>query len=486
MREMKRILISSIIVLAAISISFGQTEVKESPGSKIISNITAGNIQLTIPEVGRDVERAVLDNGLILYLYEDHRIPLLNLSAVIRCGSIFDPPEKDGLSGIVGTVMRNGGAKTISGDSLNIIMEYIGGSLETGISSERGSASLSVLPKDIDLGLSLFADLIRNPLFPQDKIDLAKSDIKNNIKRRNDSPGNVVGRHFSNMIYGDHPFGRALEWASVKGITQQDLIDYHRKFFNPNNIMIGISGDFNKAEMVEKIKKYLGDWPKSDTPIPAYPEVEVEYHPGVYEIWKDINQAFLRIGHLGIKRDNPDRYAVQLLNFILGGSFTSRLTLKVRADEGLAYHVGSSFPTGSRDYSAFSVDCQTKGATAYKATRLITDEIEKIRKDGVSESELKDAGDATINSLAFNFDTAHKIVMNLLSLEYDGYPADYYKGYFDFYRKVTRDDIKRVAQKYLQPDKLTYIVVGKSETYEKPLDEFGKVTNIQLTEPVTE
>ncbi len=474
------------MVLVAISVSFGQAEVKESPGSKIISGITTGAIQLTIPEVGREVERVVLDNGLILYLYEDHRIPLINLSAVIRCGSIFDPLEKNGLSGIVGTVMRNGGTKTISGDSLNIIMEYIGGSLETNISSERGSASLSVLPKDIDQGLGLFADLIRNPLFPQDKIDLAKSDIKNGIKRRNDDPGNVVGRYFTNMIYGDHPFGRVLEWASIKGITQQDLINYHKKFFAPNNIMIAISGDFNKADMVQEIKKYLGDWPKSNAPIPAYPEVKVEYHPGVYEVWKDINQAFLRIGHLGIKRDNPDRYAVQLLNFILGGSFTSRLTLKVRADEGLAYHVGSSFPTGGRDYSAFSVDCQTKGATAYKATRLITDEIEKIRKDGVSENELKDAADATINSLAFSFDTAHKIVMSLMTLEYDGYPADYYKGYLDFFRKVTRDDIKRVAQKYLQPDKLTYIVVGKSETYEKPLDEFGKVTSIKLADPVIE
>jgi len=465
--------------------AFGQSNSNVSPGSKIIEGLTSGKIELTIPEVGRDVERVALDNGIILYLYEDHHLPLFNLSAVIRCGSIFDPAEKAGLSGIVGSVMRNGGSEKVSGDSLNILMEYIGGSLETGIGDERGTVSLSVLSKDIDLGLGLFADLIRNPAFPQDKIDLAKSDIRNNIKRRNDNPGSVSNRYFYSIIYGDHPYGRVLEWATVNGITRQDLIDYHRKFFVPNNIMIGISGDFNKADMVEKLKKLLGDWQKSSTPLPAYPAVAMEYHPGVYEVWKDINQAFIKLGELGIKRDNPDRYAVRLLNYILGGgSFTSRLTSRVRSDEGLAYHVSSSFPIDSRDYGAFSADCQTKSATAYKAVKIITEEIEKIRTNGVTDVELTDAKDATINNLVFNFDGSQKIVMNLLSLEYDGYPADYYKNYFDNYRKVTLDDIKRVAQAYLQPDKLTYIIVGKAETYEKPLDEFGKVTKIQLTDPV--
>jgi predicted Zn-dependent peptidase len=484
---MKKIICYLLIIMILTGFAFGQTEMAKSPGSKIIDSLTIGKIELAIPEVGKEVERVTIDNGIVLYLYQSNKLPIFNLSATIRCGGIFDPFEKNGLSGIVGTVLRTGGSKTITGDSLNIIMEFMGGSLETWISDERGSASLSVMSKDIDLGLQLFADLIRNPAFPQDKLDLAKADIKNGIKRRDDSPNSVVGRYFANTIYGDHPYGRILEWESVKGITPQDLIDYHQRYFVPNNIMIAISGDFDKAGIIEKIKKYFGDWQKSDQPLPPYPEVKTEYHPGVYQVWKDINQAYMKIGHLGIKRDNPDRYAIQLVNYILGGgSFTSRLTSRVRSDEGLAYHVSSSFYTGGRDLGAFGAECQTKSATAYKATKLITDEIKRIRDESVTEDELEDARDATINRLVFEFDSPHKIVTALTNLEYDGYPMDYYNGHFDRFRKITRDDIKRVAQKYLQPDKLTYIIVGKPETFEKPLDEFGKVTNIQIAPPVIE
>jgi predicted Zn-dependent peptidase len=484
---MKRLKYIAFLSLAIFSAKFDDVAAQKSPGSRIIDSLSRAEMELTIPEVGREVERVVLDNGIILYLYENHRLPLFNLTTYIRCGAVLDPAEKAGLSGIVGAAMRTGGSKTISGDSLNIIMEYMGGSLETWIGDERGEVSLRALSKDIDTALTLFADLLRNPAFPKDKIDLAKSDVKNNIKRRNDNPHNILGIYFNNIIYGDHPSGRVLEWATVKGLTREDLIDYHNRFFVPNNIMMAISGDFNKTGLIEKMKELFGDWPRSSAPLPRYPEVKYEFHPGVYQVWKDINQAFLRIGHLGIKRDNPDRYAIHLLNYILGGgSFTSRLTSRVRSDEGLAYHVRSAFPIGERDYGAFAINCQTKGATAYKATSIILEEIEKIRRDGVKAEELDDARDAVLNNLVFDFDSAHKIATALLSLEYDGYPLDYYKGYFDRYRAVTADDIKRVAKEYLKPESLTYIIVGKPETFEKRFDEFGPVTNIRLTEPVVD
>jgi zinc protease len=175
------------------------------------------------------------------------------------------------------------------------------------------------------------------------------------------------------------------------------------------------------------------------------------------------------------------------MNYILGGgSFTSRLTSRVRSDEGLAYHVSSSFDIGSRDYGTFSASCQTKSSTAYKAIRIITDEIEKIGADGVTEQELKDAQNSLVNRLVFNFETASSIVRNLMSLEFDGYPADYYQTYLANYRKVTPADIKTVAQKYLQKDRLTFVVVGKPESFEKPLTEFGPVRDIEPPQPVLE
>lgn len=485
---MKRLISYAItLLILAVTTIHAQTPPTKSIASKTIESLSKGKIELTIPRLGVGVERVVLANGLTLYFYEDHKLPLFNVTALVHCGSVYDPLEKNGLSSLVGTVMRSGGTRAVSGDSLSILLEYIGGSLETSIGSESGSATLSVLSKDQDLGLKLMADLLRNPAFPQEKFDLAKTDIKNQIKRRNDSPSRMVSTYFYNTVYGGHPKGRILEWSSVKGLTIEDLADYHQRFFVPNGTILGISGDFNKTELLSKITQYFGDWKKSSQTLPAEPEVNLTYRPGVYQVNKDITQAYLMIGELGIKRDNPDRYAVGLLNYVLGGgSFTSRLTSRVRSDEGLAYHVSSSFDTDSRDYGTFVANCQTKSATAHKATRIITEEIEMIRKEGVAEQELEEARSSIINRLVFNFDTSAKIVRNLMSLEFDGYPLDYYDKYLENYRRVTLADVRQVAQKYLKPDQLTYIVVGKPETFEKPLSEFGKITNIEPAKPVIE
>ncbi|MGB5137291.1 MAG: pitrilysin family protein [Candidatus Zixiibacteriota bacterium] len=473
------------IVFAAVS--QGQNAEPKSAGAKVIEGLSEEKIELTIPKVGAGVDRVVLENGMTIFLYEDRRFPLLNATAMIHCGGIYDPLEKNGLSSLVGTVMRSGGTKSISGDSLNILMEFAGGILESQIGTESGSVSLGVLSKDTDLGLKLLSDLLRNPAFPQEKLELAKTDMKNSIRRRNDDPNRVASTYFSSTVYGDHPYGRMLDWSSVKTITVEDLAAYHKRFFVPNGVMLGISGDFDKKEMLAKIKTYFGDWQKSDQPLPTKPEVKAEYHPGVYQVIKDINQAYLMIGELGIKRDNPDRYAVDLLNYILGGgSFTSRLTGRVRSDEGLAYRVGSRFDINSSDLGEFAANCQTKSSTAHKATRLITEEIANISKDGVTADELIDAQNSITNRLVFSFDSAAKIVRNLMSLEFDGYPADFYDQYLDNYAKVTMADVKAAAEKYLKPEQMTYIVVGKPETFEKSLDEFGKVTNIELVKPVVE
>ncbi|MEW5925252.1 MAG: pitrilysin family protein [Candidatus Zixiibacteriota bacterium] len=480
-----------IFILLGISVlagfAFAQDNALKSPGSKIVESMKFGEIALNIPEVGRDVERVVLDNGIIVYLYEDHSLPLFNIFTNIRCGAIYDPDDKDGLSEIVGRVMRTGGTKTISGDSLNILLEFIGGSLETSIGDEAGNASLSLLSKDIDLGLKLYADLLRNPAFPQDQIDLVKEEIKNRIKRRNDKPGDITRRYFYQILYESHPLGRVQEWATIKSITRDDLVNYHNRFFVPNNIMIGVAGDFNSLDIMAALKKFLGDWKKSDSPLPDYPAVSTVSHPGVYQIKKDINQANIRIGELGIKRDNPDRYAIDLMNYILGGgSFTSRLTSRVRSDEGLAYSVGSRYITDSRDFGSFFAYTQTKSSTAHKAVRLMLEEIKKIRNEGVTTAELEEARSATINQFIFNFDNSGEIIRNLMSLEYDGYPLDYYNHYLDFYRKITLDDIRRVANEYLKPENLTIILVGNPDLYEKPMDEFGPVTNIDLVNPIIE
>lgn len=458
-----------------------------SKGSQMVAKLKGPEIAWSVPEVGKEVQRDVLDNGIIVYSMPDHRLPLFSVTALVHCGDAYVPLEKMAIPGLAMNVMRAGGTTTMPVDSLNTILESIGASLEIRGGYDNARASLDVMAKDMDLGLRLLADLLRNPAFPDDKLELAKEQLKTDIRRRNDNPGGITGREYNHILYGDHPSGRIIEWSYIKPITRADLIAYYDAFFAPNNLMLGVTGDFDPVQVNDLLNKYFGDWQKKEIVLPGVPKVDATPKPGVYEFYKDINQANIRFGHLGVDRDNPDRYAIGIMNYILGGgSFTSRITSKVRSDEGLAYHAGSTFQTDGRDLGTFNADCQTKLSTTYKAIRLMVDEVNRIRTEPVSDEELNDAKDSYINRYIFNFTTPAQIVGQLMSLEFDNRPPDLFQKYLENIRTITKDDILRVAKTYLKPENLTFVVVGKPDGFEKPLDEFGKVTTIEVTEPVIE
>lgn len=478
-----------IVIMAALLLMLSASFVsaQESEGSKIIAGFNYPDIKWSVPEVGKEVRREVLDNGIILYMMKDDRLPLFNISALFRCGEIYYPLEKMAVADMTGEMMRRGGTTNIAPDSLNTLLESIGASLETYIGTESGSATLRVMSKDTELGIEMLNDVLRNPAFPEDQLDLVKAESKNSIKRRNDRPAGILTRHFYNLLYGDHPDGRVLEWEYVKSVTRQDMIDCHSKYFAPNNLMLGITGDFDPDQIIGLLNKYMGDWKSAEIDFPEMPKVADNPKPGVYQIFKDINQTNIRIGHLGINRDNPDRYAINVMNYILGGgSFTSRMTTKVRSDEGLAYSVGSRYQTSNRDLGAFYAYCQTKASTTHFAMELMMAEVNRIRDEKVDDEELESAKDSYINRYVFNFTSASQIVGQLMRLEFNDRPRDLLKQYIGNILAVTKDDILRVAKKYLDPEKLSFVVVGNPASFDKPLDDFGTITNIELEDPVLE
>jgi len=252
-------------------------------------------------------------------------------------------------------------------------------------------------------------------------------------------------------------------------------------------MMIAFSGDFKTEDMIKKVKQVFGKWQRQEIEFPEIPEVEYAFKPGVFIIDKDITQANIRVGHLGIKRDNPDKWAISLMNYILGGgSFTSRLTTRVRSDEGLAYSVRSVFAAGSRDYGAFMAYAQTKTATAKRALEIFFEEFENIKNSLPTEEELESARESYINNFIFQFDSPGEITNRLMSLEYDDYPENYYRTYLDNIRSITLEDIRRVAQKYLHPDSMTIMIVADTSSLESDLSEFGEVTYLELKEPIAE
>jgi predicted Zn-dependent peptidase len=481
---MKKYIVITIAIFIALSGAVSNAQEKSSAGSKVISELKYPELKWSVPEVGKEVQRVVLDNGIILYLLEDHELPLISANFTVRTGSIYDTKERQAIADITGTVMRTGGTKTYSPDSLNAILEFIAASVETGIGTESGYGSMSVMSKDLDLGLEILNEVLRFPLFSEEKIDLEKSQVKESILRRNDHPRSILGREFNHLIYGDHPYGSITEWDEVKNISRDDLIEYHKKYFAPQNIMMAFSGDFKADDLIKKMNNIFGDWAQTEIDFPPIPDVEYQFKPGVYLINKDISQGNVRVGHLGIKRDNPDKFAISIMNYILGGgSFTSRLTSRVRSDEGLAYSVRSSFSTSSRDYGLFTASTQTKSATAYRALEIFFEEFELIRKGIPTQDEFDSARDSYINNFIFQFDSPGEIVNRLMSLEYNGYPEDYYTTYLDNIRVITLEDIQRVAEKYLHPDSMTIMIVGNTSELEGDFTKFGSITNIELEEP---
>jgi len=431
------------------------------------------------------VHQVTLANGMRLFLLEDHELPLISVSARIRTGSIYDPPGKIGLAAVTGTVMRTGGTKSRTGDEIDEQLESIAASVETGIGLNSGSAYVSVLKKDIDVGLEILADVLMNPAFREDKIMLAKIQHRSSIARRNDDVGSIAAREFKKLIYGPQSvYARHTEYATIDNINRNDLIAFHKNFFGPNNIMLGIWGDFDTEEMIKKIEKAFEAWEKVDTALPKIPPVEYDYPKTVNVIRKDdVNQSNIYLGHIGGLRSNPDYFALILMNRILGSGFTSRLFKNVRSREGLAYSVFGIY-SANYDYPGlFYVGCQTKSEATVKAVRAMTEEVRIMTESLVTDQELALAKDSYLNSFVFNFDTKGEIVQRLMTYAYYGYPQDFLEKTKDSIEKVTKEDVLRVAKKYLRPDKVQILAVGRPQDFDEPLSALGKVNEIDITIP---
>jgi zinc protease len=432
-----------------------------------------------------EVEQVTLANGMRLFLLEDHELPLVNVSVRIRTGSIYEPAEKTGLASITGMVMRTGGTKSRTGDEIDEELESIAASVETGIGLNSGSASMSVLKKDLDTGLAILADVLMNPAFREDKIQLAKMQHRSSIARRNDSVGAVAGREFDKLIYGARSlYARHTEYATIDSISRDDLLAFHEKFFGPNNAMLAVWGDFNTKQMIEKIEQAFEEWEKVDLQLPEVPEVKYEFRKTVNVVRKDdVNQSNVYLGHIGGLRSDPDYFALIVMNRILGGGFTSRLFRNVRSREGLAYSVFGSY-SANYDYPGeFYVGCQTKSESTVYAIRAILREVEKMKESEVTDEELAIAKDSFLNSFVFNFDTKGEIVNRLMTYEYYGYPADFLLKIKQNVEKVSKDDVLRVAQKHLKPDKVQILAVGRLDDFDEPMSVFGPVNEIDITIP---
>lgn len=418
---------------------------------------------LTYSPPKRGSYRHVLSNGVVVYAVEDHDLPLVNISTLVRTGTYLEPSDKVGLAGLVGSQMRAGGTAKMTAEQFDEAADFLAAQLSSGVGSTQGSANLNLLAKDLDKGLGLYFDMLHTPAFQEDRLKLAKSQILQQLERRNDNTPVIESREWGRLLYGAEHFStRDATKASIESITRQDLIDFHQKYFQPAGFIIAASGDFKTPELLAKLEAAFKGWPSNKLAVPDVPKPTQTPVAGIYTVNKpDVNQGRVSIGHIGSTRDNPDSYALEIMNDILGGGgFTSRIMSRVRSDEGLAYSAGSSYGMGVYYPGAFRASFQSKSASTSQAIQIVLDEINRIRTVKVSAEELETSKNSAIETFPRIFSTAAQIASTFAQDEYTKRPADYWDTYRQRIAAVTADDVQRAAQKYLDPSKLVILVVG--------------------------
>jgi zinc protease len=432
----------------------------------------------------QEPKRIQLPNGMVIFLQEDHELPLIDGAARIRGGSRAEPANKAGIMDIYGEVWRTGGTKSQTGDQLDDYLEIRAARVETGAMADSTTVSWSCLKQDFDDVFKVFNDLLREPEFRQDKIDLAKGEEFDSISRRNDDVGGIAGREMVKLAYGkDNPYATDPEYATVASITREDLINWHKAQVSPNNIILGIAGDFDSAQMEAKLRQAFGAWPQG----PAWKEPDIQFHPakpGYYLVPKDdVNQSSIRMVGLGTERSNPDYYAIQVFNDAFGGGFYSRLFRSLRTAKGLAYGVGGGIGTAFDHPGILQIAMGTKSGSTVEAIQGIYEEIDNLKTHPLTEEEVKHAKDSILNGFVFNFDSPEKVLRERMAYEFYGYPADFLEKYRAGIEKVQPVDVARVAEKYLHKDQLAVLVVGNTKEFDKPLSSLGTVTTLDISIP---
>ena len=427
-----------------------------------------------------------LPNGMQVYLLEDHELPLVSGTALVRTGNLFDPPDKRGLAELTGTVMRTGGTKAKSGDDLDVQLENIAASVETQIGESSGRASFSCLRENTDEVLAAFHDVLTEPAFREDKLDLAESQIRSAIARRNDDAGGILRREFESILYGRNtPYGWEIEYADIDNIHRDDLVGFYKRYFFPANIRLAVYGDFSAPEMKVKLEKLFDGWNYRQPPVPPFPPVTAKPAPGVYVATKtDVTQTFFAVGELGGTLKDKDFPALQVAADILGSGFTSRLVYLVRTKLGYAYSINAGWAAQYDHPGTFEISGSTKSETTEETLRIIREEIEKMRTAEVSPEELRTAKDRVLNSFVFFFDRPSKTLNRLVLYDYFGYPKDFIFEYQKAIGAVTRADVLRVARQYWHPAELTLVAVGNPKEFGTPLAALNlPVKPIDLTIP---
>ncbi|MCF7801639.1 MAG: insulinase family protein [Candidatus Marinimicrobia bacterium] len=435
-------------------------------------------VEATLPEI----QEFTTSNGIQVIFIENHELPLVEVQAQLAGGWVYTNPDKAGLVNLFSDVLRTGGAGERSGDEINDYLESRAASIETWGGRRATGAGMSCLKEDFTGVLNVMGDIFAAPKFAQEKLELHRNLRLEQVRRENDNPQAIVSREFTKGLYPNSILGVHADEASYNGITRDDLLAFWKDYYHPNNVILSVTGDLTRQELESALNRVFGDWLQAELQIPDVPDIEPVTESRVILVKKELVQSNIRVGMLSPLQDtHPDRFAVSVMNYILGaGGFKSRLTEKIRSDEGLAYSVWSNFSAGWQLPGVFQAGTETKGETTHRALELLVQEITRMNEAGITPAEFDRARASIINRDVFKYDEPNKIARQLLNLKFEGKPQSYLTDAVKGYQSLTLEEVNAAARKYLRPEQLLIMVVGNPDLFEKPIDDFGKVTVIDL------
>ena len=403
--------------------------------------------------------REVLPNGAVLLVAERSAIPIVAVTVYLRAGSAFDPPDAPGLSNLTAELLTRGTAKR-SGPELDRAIEFVGGSLEADAGRDGVSVSVAVLKKDLDLGLDLLAEVLRQPAFPPDELQRKVKEIKGALERAEQSPETVVGRSLAEAVYPGHPYAHPTAGTieSVGRLTRDQVVRFHQEHYRPDAAVIAAVGDVTRDEIRGALLARLSGWAAPSTGRQAIPMASLT-PPAVNRAFtRDLTQATVLLGRPGIRQDHPDYFPLVVANYVLGGGSASRLYTRVREERGLAYSVSSGLSPG-RYGAAVIVSLQTRNEGVRDAVKLVKAEMTAMGRAPVTAAELALAKSYLIGSFPLRLDTSGKVARFLIGVEENGLGLAYPDIFKERVSRVTAADVERVAARYLDPTAFSTIVV---------------------------
>lgn len=461
--------------------------------------------QLTYPELLFEVPEAAkyrheLPGGVVAYVVEDRALPLVKLQAGFRTGAFREPEGKPGLAALTATLLRKGGTRSLTPEQFDERVDFLAAGLTSSAGDLVATASLDVITPALGEGLDLFFEMLREPRFDAQRLAIEKGLILEQMKQRNDDAGSIQGREWGFLMRGaEHFSARPMTAADLDAIGRDDLVAFHRDTYGSEHLVLAVSGDVESGEIVAELARRLDGF-RAAAPAPPWPPDGPDFapKPGVYHVEKDIPQGKVRLGHLGLVwRDwgDPEMYAVMVMNDVLGGGgFTSRLTQRIRSDEGLAYGAGSSYGIGTFWPGLFQIGYSSKNPTVAYAAKIALEELDKIRASPPTEEELKVSKASFIDTFPRSFESAAQIARTFAADERIGRPADYWVRYRERIGAVTAAQVQAAAAENLHPDRLVMLVVGKweeiapgdPEGLAKMADLLGgEVVHLPLRDPLT-